>query len=88
MANYPSVPRSNTAAGACAPITDFFNFMAPSNTGVPTGFDLDNNGSVGAPGTLGGANDSFGGANFVIAGDLNRKASSRWIADPSFHIAT
>ncbi|HUG48825.1 MAG TPA: endonuclease/exonuclease/phosphatase family protein [Candidatus Limnocylindria bacterium] len=29
-------------------------FVAPSNTGIPSGFDLDNNGSVGGP------NDAFG----------------------------
>ncbi len=28
--------------------------MAPSNTGIPSGFDLDNNGSIGGP------NDAFG----------------------------
>jgi endonuclease/exonuclease/phosphatase family protein len=31
-----------------------FRFIAPSNTGVPSGFDLDNDGSVGGP------NDAFG----------------------------
>ena len=37
-----------------APITYPYFFTAPSNTGVPSGFDLDNNGSVG------GGNDAFG----------------------------
>ena len=31
-----------------------YRFTAPSNTGIPSGFDLDNNGSVGGP------NDAFG----------------------------
>ena len=31
-----------------------YAFIAPSNTGVPSGFDLDNNGSIGGP------NDAFG----------------------------
>jgi hypothetical protein len=36
------------------PITYPYVFSAPSNTGIPSGFDLDNNGSVGGP------NDAFG----------------------------
>ena len=36
------------------PIFYRYRFVAPSNTGVPSGFDLDNNGSVGGP------NDAFG----------------------------
>jgi Endonuclease/Exonuclease/phosphatase family len=36
------------------PIFYPFRFVAPSNTGIPSGFDLDNNGSVGGP------NDAFG----------------------------
>jgi 3-phytase len=36
------------------PISYPYRFAAPSNTGVPSGFDLDNNGSVGGP------NDAFG----------------------------
>jgi hypothetical protein len=43
-----------------APIDYPYAFIAPSNTGVPTGKDLDNVGGVGAPGTAAGANDSFG----------------------------
>jgi hypothetical protein len=31
-----------------------YHYVAPSNTGIPSGFDLDNNGSVGGP------NDAFG----------------------------
>jgi endonuclease/exonuclease/phosphatase family metal-dependent hydrolase len=37
-----------------APIDYPYSFIAPSNTGVPSGHDLDNNGSVGGP------NDAFG----------------------------
>jgi hypothetical protein len=37
-----------------------YYFVAPSNTGVPTGLDLNNNGVVGAPGTQAGGDDSFG----------------------------
>jgi hypothetical protein len=36
------------------PISYRHNFIAPSNTGVPSGFDLDNNGSIGGP------NDALG----------------------------
>jgi hypothetical protein len=36
------------------PIAYPYRFVAPSNTGIPSGFDLDNNGSVGGP------NDAFG----------------------------
>jgi len=36
------------------PISYPYRFTAPSNTGIPSGFDLDNNGSVGGP------NDAFG----------------------------
>jgi hypothetical protein len=47
--NYLSV-----AHGDAEPIVYPFRFAAPSNTGIPSGFDLDNNGSVGGP------NDAFG----------------------------
>ena len=36
------------------PIVYPYNFVAPSNTGIPSGFDLNNNGSIG------GADDAFG----------------------------
>jgi Endonuclease/Exonuclease/phosphatase family len=36
------------------PIHYRYRFVAPSNTGIPSGFDLDNNGTVGGP------NDAFG----------------------------
>jgi hypothetical protein len=47
--NYLSVPHNGAA-----PIEYPHRFAAPSNTGIPSGFDLDNNGSVGGP------NDAFG----------------------------
>jgi hypothetical protein len=40
------------------PIDYPYYFIAPSNTGVPSGFDLDNDGSAG------GANDAFGFGDF------------------------
>ena len=40
------------------PVTYPYMYIAPSNTGIPTGFDLDNNGMVS------GGNDAFGFGNF------------------------
>ena len=47
--NYLSVGHNGAA-----PIHYRYRFVAPSNTGIPSGLDLDNNGSVGGP------NDAFG----------------------------
>lgn len=47
--NYLSVSQNGAE-----PIEYPYYFVAPSNTGIPSGFDLDNNGSVGGP------NDAFG----------------------------
>lgn len=47
--NYLSVSQNGAD-----PIEYPYYFVAPSNTGIPSGFDLDNNGSVGGP------NDAFG----------------------------
>jgi len=47
--NYLSLPQNGAA-----PVHYPFVYQAASNTGVPSGFDLDNNGSVGGP------NDAFG----------------------------
>jgi hypothetical protein len=41
-----------------APIHYRYSFVAPSNTGIPSGHDLDNNG------TIGGGNDAFGFGDF------------------------
>jgi Endonuclease/Exonuclease/phosphatase family len=47
--NYLSVPQNGAA-----PIEYPYRFQAPSNTGIPSGFDLSNDGTVGGP------NDAFG----------------------------
>jgi hypothetical protein len=47
--NYLSEPQNGAS-----PIEYPYRFVAPSNTGIPSGFDLNNNGSVG------GADDAFG----------------------------
>jgi len=47
--NYLSI-----AHGDAEPIFYLYRFVAPSNTGIPSEFDLDNSGSVGGP------NDAFG----------------------------
>jgi 3-phytase/alkaline phosphatase D len=48
-----------------APVTYPYVFSAPSNTGIASGFDLDNNGSaVTTPGTPGYGNDAFGFGDF------------------------
>ncbi len=47
--NYLSISQNGAA-----PIEYGYFFVAPSNTGLPSGFDLNNNGSVGGPG------DAFG----------------------------
>jgi hypothetical protein len=47
--NYLSVPH-----GDAEPIAYPYRFVAPSNTGAPSGFDLNNDGSVGGP------DDAFG----------------------------
>lgn len=44
----------SVAHNGSEPINYPYRFVAPSNTGIPSGFDLDNNGSVGGP------NDAFG----------------------------
>jgi Endonuclease/Exonuclease/phosphatase family len=51
--NYLSVSQNGAE-----PIKYDYFFVAPSNTGIPSGFDLDNNGSVGGP------NDTFGFGSF------------------------
>jgi hypothetical protein len=47
--NYLSVSQNGAQ-----PIEYGYRFVAPSNTGIPSGFDLDNDG------TIGGGNDAFG----------------------------
>ncbi|KRF35314.1 endonuclease/exonuclease/phosphatase family protein [Nocardioides sp. Soil805] len=43
-----------------APIEYPYAYTAPSNTGIPSGHDLNNNGVVGEPGTQAGGDDAFG----------------------------
>jgi hypothetical protein len=51
--NYLEVPHNG------APAVEYpYAYIAPSNTGVPSGYDLDNNG------TVGGGNDAFGFGEF------------------------
>jgi Endonuclease/Exonuclease/phosphatase family len=52
------------------PIAYPYRFVAPSNTGIPSGFDLDNDGSVGGP------NDAFGFGAF--AGQFGMAVFSRY----------
>ena len=51
--NYLSVPHNGAE-----PISYPYRFVAPSNTGIPSGFDLNNDGSVGGP------DDAFGFGDF------------------------
>lgn len=54
------------AHGDAAPIDYPYSFVAPSNTGVSSGFDLNNNGvAVTTPGAAGYGDDSLGFGNFV-----------------------
>lgn len=55
-------------------ITYPYSYIAPSNTGIPTGFDLDNSGSVGGP------NDAFGFGFFP--GQFGLVVYSRFPIDP------
>lgn len=64
--NFLSVPQNiSQSAAAAAPIEYPYRYFAPVNTGVASGFDLDNNGSVAAtPGTADYAGDAFGFGEF------------------------
>jgi hypothetical protein len=55
-ANYLEIPQNvlEIPGNVAEPIDYPFAYTAESNTGIPSGFDLDNNGSVGGP------NDAFG----------------------------
>jgi hypothetical protein len=55
------------------PITYPYRFVAPSNTGIPSGFDLDNGG------TVGGGNDALGFGAFP--GQFGMAAYSRYPID-------
>lgn len=45
--NYLAVGQNVSGVGPAAPIRYGYSFVAPSNTGIPTGFDLNNNGVIG-----------------------------------------
>jgi hypothetical protein len=49
QANYLDRPHSAGGQPPSAPIDYPYVFVAPSNTGIPSGFDLNNNGVVGGP---------------------------------------
>jgi hypothetical protein len=66
--NYLSVPHNGAAA-----IEYPYAFTAPSNTGIPSGFDLNNNGAVGGP------DDAFGFGFF--AGQFGMAVYSRFPID-------
>ncbi len=55
----------NTSQNGVNPIDYPYFYVAPSNTGIASGFDLDNNGEVVTnPGESGYGNDAFGFGNF------------------------
>jgi len=64
--NYLSIPQNiSQSDSAAAPIEYPYRYLAPVNTGVASGLDLDNNGSVAAtPGTANYAGDAFGFGEF------------------------
>ncbi len=48
--NYLGQSQNTTGAGASKPISFDYSFIAPSNTGLASGFDLDNSGAIDGPG--------------------------------------
>ncbi len=59
--NYLHLPQQTGLPALTYP----YRYVAPSNTGIPSGFDLDNNGAVGgAVGSNAYGNDSFGFGEF------------------------
>lgn len=58
--NYLSVSQNGAS-----PVDYLYRYVAPSNTGIASGFDLDNNGTVVTnPGSPGYGNDAFGFGDF------------------------
>lgn len=58
--NFLAVAQNTLSQPSAAPAIRFpYRVVEPSNTGIPSGHDLDNNGSVG------GGNDAFGFGNFA-----------------------
>jgi Endonuclease/Exonuclease/phosphatase family len=68
--NYLSVPQNGAA-----PIVYPYRFAAESNTGIPTGLDVDNSGSVG------GGNDAFGFGAYP--GQFGMAVYSMYPVDPT-----
>jgi hypothetical protein len=67
---------------AAAPVTYKYRYQFPSNTGVSSGFDLNNNGTaVTTPGAVGYGDDSFGFGNFP--GQFGMAVLSRMPIDAS-----
>jgi 3-phytase len=84
--NYLSVPHSNTTLGASKPIHYRYRFTAPSNTGIASGFDLNNNGQVVTdPSQPGYGDDALGFGAFP--GQFGMAVYSRYPIDRS-HIRT
>ncbi|MDO5612026.1 MAG: endonuclease/exonuclease/phosphatase family protein [Paracoccus sp. (in: a-proteobacteria)] len=67
--NYLARPQNVSGMGPTAGISYDYSFVAPSNTGIATGFDLDKDGSIG------GGNDAFGFGLFP--GQYGMAVSSR-----------
>jgi hypothetical protein len=63
--NYLQQPQKNGPPAAADPIVYPFSFIAPSNTGIPSGKDLNNNGVIDTtPGDTAYGDDSFGFGEF------------------------
>lgn len=64
--NYLSVSQSvSESLDVAAPVEYQYRYVAPSNTGIASGFDLNNNGSVvNTPGAPGYGDDALGFGNF------------------------
>jgi len=60
--NFVAAPQNNITGTAASSGVNFpYRFVAPSNTGIASGFDLNNNGSiVTAPGASGYGDDAYG----------------------------
>ncbi len=73
--NYLSVSQNGVE-----PVNYQYRYVAPSNTGVASGFDLDNNGSVvTTPGELGYGNDALGFGDFP--GQFGMALYSKYVID-------
>jgi hypothetical protein len=71
----------SVSQNGAAPIEYPYRFVAPSNTGIPSGFDLNRDGKVGGPvGTIDYANDAFGFGFFP--GQFGMAVLSRYPIDP------